>query len=250
MQAIISDIHSNLEAFRAMLDDIKRRGVTEIICLGDVIGYGPNPLECLDLAREFRLCLLGNHEEAVLFEAQAQGFNPRATTAVKWTAKQFDMLGVVRRENAPRWDFMGAMPRYYSGNGILLVHGSPTDPTREYIYTTDVRNPNKMERIFSQIEQLCFVGHTHVPGIWTEDMTYRSPEEMGCAYRITPRKTIVNVGSIGQPRDNDPRACYVLFDGSLVQFVKLPYDFETTIKKIYAIEDLDRSLGDRLREGR
>ena len=179
MQAIISDIHSNLEAFRAMLDDIQRRGVTEIICLGDVIGYGPNPRECLDLAREFRLCLLGNHEEAVLFEAQAQGFNPRATTAVRWTAKQFDMLGDVRRENAPRWDFMGAMPRYYSGNGVLLVHGSPTDPTREYIYTTDVRNPNKMERIFSQIEHLCFVGHTHVPGIWTEDMTYRSPEETG-----------------------------------------------------------------------
>jgi len=250
MQAIISDIHSNLEAFSAMLDDIQRRGVTEIICLGDVIGYGPNPRECLDLARDFRLCLLGNHEEAVLFEAQAQGFNPRATTAVKWTAKQFDMLGDVRRENAPRWDFMGAMPRYYSGNGILLVHGSPTDPTREYIYTTDVRNPNKMERIFSQVEHLCFVGHTHVPGVWTEDMTYRSPEEMDYQYRITPRKTIVNVGSIGQPRDSDPRACYTLFDGSLVQFVKLPYDFETTIKKIYAIEDLDRSLGDRLREGR
>jgi diadenosine tetraphosphatase ApaH/serine/threonine PP2A family protein phosphatase len=130
------------------------------------------------------------------------------------------------------------------------VHGSPTDPTREYIYTTDVRNPNKMERLFSQIEHLCFVGHTHVPGIWTDDMTYRSPAELGHQYRITPRKTIINVGSIGQPRDNDPRACYILFDGSLIQFVKLPYDVETTIKKIYAIEGLDRSLGDRLREGR
>jgi diadenosine tetraphosphatase ApaH/serine/threonine PP2A family protein phosphatase len=250
MQAIISDIHSNLEAFSAVLDDIQRRDVTEIMCLGDVIGYGPNPLECLDRAREFRLCLEGDHEEAVLFESQQVGFSPRATTAIRWTHKQFGMLGDIKRENAPRWGFLAAMPTHYSGNGVLLVHGSPTDPTREYIYSTDVRIPNKMERLFSLIEHLCFVGHTHVPGIWTDDMTYRSPEELGYRYGITPRKTIVNVGSIGQPRDNDPRACYVLFDGSLIQFVKVPYDLETTIKKIYAIEDLDRSLGDRLREGR
>ena len=250
MQAIISDVHSNLEAFQAALDDIKRRGVSDIICLGDLVGYGPDPCPCIDMAAEFRLCLLGNHEEAVLFEAQTQGFNPRATGAVKWTAKQFDMLGDDREANARRWDFMGAMPRTYSGNGTLLVHGSPSDPTREYIYTTDVRNPNKMERIFSQIEHLCFVGHTHVPGIWTEDMTYRSPEELDYVYRITSNKTVINVGSVGQPRDNDPRACYILFDGTVVRFIKVKYDVETTVRKIYAIKELDRSLGDRLREGR
>ena len=92
MQAIISDVHSNLEAFQTVLEDIKRRRVKEIICLGDIIGYGPNPKECLDLSRKFRLCLLGNHEEAVLFEVQAQGFNPRATSAVRWTARQFPLL--------------------------------------------------------------------------------------------------------------------------------------------------------------
>jgi len=250
MQAIVSDVHSNLEAFQAVLNDIKQRGVTDIICLGDLIGYGPDPRTCLDMAGSFNLCLLGNHEEAVLFEAQAQGFNPRATVAVKWTAKQFNMLGDDRQANAKRWDFMGNMPRYYSGNGILLVHGSPSDPTREYVYTTDVRNPNKMERIFGQIEHLCFVGHTHVPGVWTDDMTFRSPDDLDYVYRISPRKTIINVGSVGQPRDNDPRACYALFDGAAVRFIKVAYDFETTIRKIYAIQDLDRSLGDRLREGR
>ena len=250
MQAIISDIHSNIEAFSVVLDDIKQRNVGEIICLGDVVGYGPNPKECLDRAKDFRLCLLGNHEEAVLFEAQTQGFNPRASEAVKWTAKQLDILGDDREANAQRWDFMGGMPRVYSGNGIMLVHGSPSDPTREYIYTTDVRNPNKMERIFSQIEHLCFVGHTHMPGVWTEDMTFRSPGELDNIYRITPGKTIINSGSVGQPRDNDNRACYILFDGSMVQFVKLEYDFEETIRKIHAIQELDQSLGDRLRDGR
>ena len=250
MQAILSDVHSNLEAFTVVLEDIKKRGITDIICLGDLVGYGPNPKECLDLARDFRLCLLGNHEEAVLFEAQTQGFNPRASNAVRWTARQFDMLGEDREANARRWDFMGAMPRVYSGNGIMLVHGSPSDPTREYIYTTDVRNPNKMERIFAQIEHLCFVGHTHIPGVWTEDMTYRSPEDLDYHFRIGKRKTVINIGSVGQPCDNDPRACYGLFDGSSVEFVKLPYDYETTIRKIRETGELDPSLGDRLREGR
>jgi len=250
MQAIISDVHSNLEAFAVVLEDIQQRGLTEIICLGDLIGYGPDPKACLDLAATFRLCLLGNHEEAVLFEAQTQGFNPRASEAIKWTARQFDILGEDREANARRWDFMGGMPRIYSGNGIMLVHGSPSDPTREYVYTTDVRNPNKMERIFAQIEHLCFLGHTHMPGVWTDDMTFRAPEELDYIYRITPRKTIINVGSIGQPRDNDNRACYVLFDGSTVQFVKLRYDFEKTIRKMHEIPELDQSLGDRLRDGR
>ncbi len=250
MQAIISDVHSNIEAFSVVLEDIRKRGITDIICLGDLIGYGPNPKECLDMAADFRLCLLGNHEEAVLFEAQTQGFNPRASNAVRWTAKQFDMLSEDRTGNARRWDFMGNMPRVYSGNGIMLVHGSPSDPTREYVYTTDVRNPNKMERIFSQIEHLCLVGHTHIPGIWLEDMTYLSPEELDFHFRIGRQKTIINVGSVGQPRDNDNRACYALFDGNLIEWVKLEYDFETTIKKIYDTKELDPSLGDRLREGR
>ena len=160
------------------------------------------------------------------------------------------MLGEDRDANAVRWDMMGDMQTVYSGNGIMLVHGSPSDPTREYVYTTDVRNPNKMERIFGQIEHLCFLGHTHVPGVWTEDMTYRSPEDLDHLYRISNRKTIINVGSVGQPRDNDNRACYALFDGSAVRFVKLQYDVETTVRKIYAADGLDSSLGDRLREGR
>jgi len=250
MQAIVSDVHSNLEAFDAVLADIKERGVTDIICLGDLIGYGPDPKECLDRGRDFRLCLLGNHEEAVLFEAQTQGFNPRASEAVKWTARQFDILGEDREANAARWDFMGGMPRVYSGNGIMLVHGSPSDPTREYIYTTDCRNPNKMERIFSQFEHLCFVGHTHMPGVWTEDMSFFSPQELNDYYRIGPQKTVINVGSVGQPRDGDPRACYALFDGAAVRFVKVAYDFEKTISKIHAVDELDQSLGDRLRDGR
>ncbi len=250
MRAIISDIHSNTEAFEVVLEDIRKHGIEDIICLGDIIGYGPNPKGCVDMSYGFRLTLMGNHEEAVLHEAQTRGFNPKATKAVRWTASQFDMLSEDKQGNARRWDFMGLMPRVYSQDSILCVHGSPVDPTRQYIYTTDVRNPNKMERIFEKIEHICFVGHTHVPGVWTEDMTYQSPEELDYMYEIDSRKTIVNVGSIGQPRDFDNRACYVIFDGSVVRFVKLEYDYQKTAEKIYAIDGLDDFLGDRLKEGR
>ncbi len=251
MQAIVSDIHSNMEAFAAVLRDIKERGVRDVICLGDVIGYGPNPKECVDAASSFPLVLLGNHEEAVLHEVQARGFNRKASSAVRWTAAQFDMLSdAERKANALRWDFLGSLKLEYESNGVLLVHGSPVAPTREYIYPSDARNPVKLNRIYEKTQHVCFVGHTHVPGVWTEDMRYYSPEELGLQFRIDSRKAIFNVGSVGQPRDLDNRACYVLFDGEVVQWVRVPYDFEATAKKIYAIPELDNWLGDRLREGK
>jgi len=250
MQAIISDIHSNIEALSAVLRDIKNRGIRDVICLGDVIGYGPNPKECVDIVSKLRLCLLGNHEEAVLHVVQATGFNRKASSAVRWTAEQFDMLGQDKAANSERWNFLGNLPRDYRSNGVYLVHGSPCDPTREYIHVSDVRNPNKMERIFSRVEHVCFVGHTHVPGAWTQDLNYHPPEELKSVYHIDERKVIVNVGSVGQPRDFDNRACYVLFDGESVQWVRVSYDFEKTVRKVHAISMLDNSLGDRLREGR
>jgi diadenosine tetraphosphatase ApaH/serine/threonine PP2A family protein phosphatase len=249
MLAIVSDIHANFEALSVVLDDIKKHKVDDVICLGDVIGYGPNPGECVDCAINFRLCILGNHEEAVLDVMRAHGFNPRASSAVKWTAKQFDML-TDREKNSPRWDFLGELKDLYKDDGVLCVHGSPLDHTRGYIYSTDTRNPNKMMQVFESIQHICFVGHTHVPGVWTEDMTFQSPAELGYTYKLDGRRTIINVGSVGQPRDMDNRACYVLFDGTQVTFRKLRYPFEKTAQKIFAVPELDAFLGHRLREGR
>jgi len=250
MQALISDIHSNIEALSAVLRDIRSRGVQDVICLGDVIGYGPCPKECVDIASKLRLCLLGNHEEAVLHVVQAQGFNRKASSAVRWTAEQFDMLGSEKQANAERWNFLGALPRRYESNGVLLVHGSPCDSTREYIHISDVRNPNKMARVFERVDHVCFVGHTHVPGAWTEDLNYYRPADIEYVFEIDERKVVFNVGSVGQPRDYDNRACYALFDGESVRWVRVPYDFEKTRQRIHAIDMLDNSLGDRLCEGR
>jgi diadenosine tetraphosphatase ApaH/serine/threonine PP2A family protein phosphatase len=112
-----------------------------------------------------------------------------------------------------------------------------------------------MERIFALVERYCFQGHTHVPGVFVEQAPddlyqFHSPEEVGHAWRLDGRKTLCNVGSVGQPRDGDPRACYVLLDGDSIRFRRVEYDIETTIKKIYSIPDLENFLGDRLRDGR
>ena len=249
VQAIISDIHANVEALERVLQDIEKQGIKDIVCLGDVIGYGPNPCECVDLAMQFRLTLLGNHEEAVLNLMRAQGFNPKASAAARWTAAQFDILAD-RENNGPRWDFLGELKTSYRTDDVLLIHGSPLDYTRGYIYSTDAQNPSKMVRIFSNIGHLCIVGHTHVPGVWTQDLTFQSPEELGYRYKLDDRKTIFNVGSVGQPRDLDNRACYALFDGVEIAWRKLRYPYEKVAKKVFAIPELDNFLGHRLREGR
>ena len=107
-----------------------------------------------------------------------------------------------------------------------------------------------MERIFSLVERYCFQGHTHIPGVFTEDMNFLAPEEIEFRHELTNEKTLVNVGSVGQPRNTDNRSSYVVLDGKVVHFRRVSYDFETTAAKIYQIPELDNFLGDRLREGR
>jgi diadenosine tetraphosphatase ApaH/serine/threonine PP2A family protein phosphatase len=130
------------------------------------------------------------------------------------------------------------------------VHGSARNPLNEYVFPEDIYNQRKMEKIFSLIEHHCFQGHTHVPGIFTQSMNFISPEEVNYTYRLGDEKTMVNVGSVGQPRDGDPRSCYVVLEDKSLNFRRVPYDFEQTIKKIYDTPELDNFLGDRLREGR
>ena len=142
------------------------------------------------------------------------------------------------------------MPRNKRENGFLFVHGSARNPLNEYVFPEDIYNQRKMEKIFALVEQHCFQGHTHVPGVFTQGLNFFSPEEISYQYRLTPEKSMVNVGSVGQPRDGDPRACYVVLEDDLVKFRRVEYPFEETIKKIYATPELDNFLGDRLRDGR
>jgi diadenosine tetraphosphatase ApaH/serine/threonine PP2A family protein phosphatase len=248
VKAIISDIHSNLEGLQAVLADIKAQGIQEIYCLGDVVGYGPNPRECVDLVMSCKLVLLGNHDQGAMFDPE--GFNPSAERAIFWTRQQLEQADGNRPAKERRWEFLAERPRQLREGDCLFVHGSARNPLNEYVFPEDIYNQRKMERIFALVDKYCFQGHTHVPGVFTENFQFHSPEDIDYAYKLDGRKTLCNVGAVGQPRDGDWRACYVVLDGDTIRYRRVEYDVETTIKKIYAVPDLENFLGDRLREGR
>jgi len=250
-RALISDIHANLEALEAVRQDIRSLDIKKVYCLGDVVGYGPNPVECVDVTMaSCEITIKGNHDQAVILDPI--GFNPMALQAAYWTRDQL--------ENSPghpqvvnrRLDFLGELPERHDEGNYLFVHGSPREPTNEYVFPEDVYNERKMEALFNRIELYCFQGHTHLPGIFLASGDFITPEECDYEFSLTGEKAMINVGSVGQPRDGDPRACYLILDDDrdVISFRRVDYDFEATAEKIYAIPDLSRTLGDRLRGGR
>lgn len=250
-RALISDIHGNLEALLAVLDDIRSVSVDEIYCLGDIIGYGPNPCECLDqVIKHAKLTILGNHDQAALFDPD--GFNPMALQAIYWTRDQLDSGPGTAAQINRRWDFLGELPRYIDEGEYRFVHGSPRDPTNEYVFPEYQFDHRKMEILFGKIERYCFMGHTHLPGVFTTECEFIEPDDCDYSYSLGSDKVMINVGSVGQPRDDDSRACYVIIDtdASSVTFRRVEYDIDTTVAKIYSVPDLSNALGDRLRHGR
>jgi predicted phosphodiesterase len=250
-RALISDIHGNLEALQAVFGDIAARKVDEVVCLGDIIGYGPNPCECLDLViRRCKTTVKGNHDQAALIDPE--GFNPVALQAIYWTRDQLDTRPGPMTQRNRRWDFLGELPQSHRDGPFLFVHGSPIDHTNEYVFPESIYDQRKMDRYFNKVEQFCFQGHTHLPGVFTQSYDFHTPKECNYVYTYGDQKLMVNVGSVGQPRDEDPRACYVIVDDARkqIEFNRVEYDVEITVKKIYAVEDLANMLGDRLRTGR
>lgn len=247
--AILSDIHGNLAALEAVLEDVRTQVVDEIICLGDVVGYGPRPRECLDKTMEFAFTVLGNHDSSAIFDPE--GFNSTAERAIFWTREQLhtaDTPALCRR----RLEFICKMPRVVQRDAQLFVHGSPRGPTTEYVFPEDTQNPRKMDKLFSLVTRVCFQGHTHVPGIFTSENRFIRSSDVSERFRLFDNvaKWMVNVGSVGQPRDGDPRSCYVIWDDNTVTFRRIPYDIEQTVREIEAEPELDDMLGYRLREGR
>ena len=248
--AIISDIHGNVDALNTVLADIDGRGVDRIVCLGDIIGYGPNPTDCLDLVMQrCDFAMMGNHDFAVLYEPTM--FNASAEQAAFWTRTQF--------ENEPddakkrkRFEYLGNLVIRKWDAGSLFVHASPRRPINEYIFPDDViAAPNKMASIFDRIETRAFCGHTHVTGVFTDEPDFYPPGDLGGSYSFRDdEKCIINPGSVGQPRDKDPRSSYAILHDDRVEFVRVAYDIPAVVKKISAIPELSDFLGQRLLEGR
>jgi predicted phosphodiesterase len=258
MFAIISDIHSNLEALTVVLADIENRGIETIYCLGDVVGYAANPKECLDMVIEKTAAsVLGNHDYAVLYEPT--NFNIGAEQASYWTREALEKETETGQNNK-HWQYLGAQQMRWTLEMKLgdvkasldFVHASPRKPINEYVFPDDVyTTPGKINALFERVKHICFIGHTHLPGVFLEDPDFYTPPELGGTYPIVEgERAIINVGSVGQPRDKDNRASYVYIEDNEVHFVRLEYDYETTAKKIYETERLDNFEGDRLFDGR
>lgn len=249
--AFISDIHANLEALEAVLADIGRRGIEEIYCLGDVVGYGPDPEACTDIIMaRCRVTIKGNHDDAVI--EGPLGFNLVAKGAIDWTRKRLRPR-FWKAGSAKRWNFLRGLPKRAEWGGFLLVHGTPKPDveTSEYIMDRDIQfgPPGKFSEIFSLFESVCLVGHTHIPGIFYEGPRWVPQRELPECISYEGKKMVINVGSVGQPRDHDPRACYVTYEGGAFRYNRIEYDFRKTQAKLRDIPQLDPRLSERIAKG-
>jgi predicted phosphodiesterase len=212
--AIFSDIHGNLEALQAVLADIATQGIRRSYCLGDVPGPGPDSGQCLDLVMErCQVVLRGECDQSDEFELATSTQAPRPN-----------------KQRERRWHFLAERPQSFTEGEFIFVHGSARTPLHEYVFPEDIYSQRKMERIFARVSQYSCMGHTHVPGIFTEDFKFLSPEAIDYLYPLDGQKTLCNVGSVGQPRDGDWRACYVVLKEHTICFRRIEYDVAARLR--------------------
>lgn len=247
MFAIISDLHSNIEALGAVFEDMASLGVKERVCLGDVVGYGPNPRECLDMVKDCTFILRGNHEDGLL--NIAEDFNPRARAALEWTRSQLSSPAHSKESNYAYWDQIDGFETTHERDDMLFVHGSPSDPIWEYVLPEWGDDSAILAELFRSFpHRVAFGGHTHVPGVFSVGGGFVHAGSLPEVVKLPPR-SFVNVGSVGQPRDGDRRACYVIVEGNTIRFRRVAYDVAKTAGKILQIPQLDRFLATRLTAG-
>ncbi len=250
--ALISDLHSNREALEAVLGHIRAQSIERIFCLGDVVGYGAEPEICVDLVRQHaEVALMGNHDQA-LFHGAAD-FNPHARGAIDYTRARMRPRWYSSSARKARWKWIQNLAFTHREGRFLFVHGSPRDPVREYVMSTDgMLNSEKLRGIFASFEGVAFGGHTHYPGMFGEDLQFRGLGGTTQHTLALPQgeKALVNIGSVGQPRDNDNRACYAVLEENQVTWHRVSYDFRSTMDKILATGVLSEMLARRLQMGK
>jgi len=238
---IFSDIHSNLEALEAVIRDYKKEGIDKYLCVGDIVGYATNPGECIERVKALKMITIaGNHDWASVNLFSIDYFNPPAKKAVSWTQRNLDEEGRYLLEG---------LPLVYKNEYLTMAHGSLDEPG-DFNYMTD---GDIAFRTFELLEtDICFVGHTHVPGVFVKSennhIRYRKDNNADIKEDC---KYIINVGSVGQPRDGNPMAAYCIYDTEKknVQIKRISYDTRATRQKIIN-EGLPRFFGERLLIGR
>lgn len=243
LYAVVADIHGNMAAFVAVLEDMKKRGgVEEIWCLGDVVGYGPDPHECVQLLRQHaHCCVAGNHDWAAIEKIDTFDFNPAAAEAASWTASQLTPEDVDYLENLRLAERRG---------DFTLVHGSPRDPIWEYLISVQAARTS-----FDWFTtRHCLVGHSHIPLLFEHlgqtGICQYSQLHAELSLETVPGRLIINPGAVGQPRDGDPRASYALFDSEkmIIFHHRVAYDIASTQRKMMSL-GLPPPLATRLSSG-
>jgi len=239
--AIFSDMHSNLEAFRAFLEDSKKERVDRYFCLGDIVGYGADPHECIELTKALKCPVVcGNHDAMAFEEKGVENFNLEAKEAILWT--RYNLDGIDK-------NFLNHLKLVHTYDELTLVHGSLYYPG-DFNYIFNIVEAGRCMDL--QETELCFVGHSHVPGICLENdkghVRYTDATDMDVK---KPKRYLINVGSVGQPRDRDPRGAYCIYDKErhLLHIKRFTYDIETAQAKIKKA-GLPLFLAERLALGR
>ncbi|MGH2403773.1 MAG: metallophosphoesterase family protein [bacterium] len=240
--AVVSDIHANLEALEVVLVHLVGQAPDCLVCLGDFVGYGPDPNACIDLVTpRLRAAVVGNHDVAAIDARSSEDFNLYAAEAIAWTQ---NALSDGSRA------YLGGLPQRAELEGVLLVHGSPRRPVDEYILDTRTARASFVADPF----RIALVGHTHQPAIFIESHHRASAQGLLPEVPVRLRdynRYIINVGSVGQPRDGDPRAAYAVVDtaDATATLYRVAYPVETTQRKMEAV-GLPAPLIDRLALGR
>ena len=238
--ALIADIHANLEAFEVVLEDAKKNNCTHHVCLGDVVGYNPNPRECMKIVRDMEMpCIMGNHDEYCALDTDLSGFNPHAGHAIQWTREQL---------SDEECDWLQRLKYLRMIANFTIVHATLDAPKRwGYVMS-------KLDAAASFTYQntgVCFFGHTHVPLAFVRENNSVTGGKYDKLTVEKGKKYFINVGSVGQPRDGDPHAAYTIYDlkAGTIELRRLEYDFEKTQAKVLKA-GLPERLANRLALGK
>jgi predicted phosphodiesterase len=224
---VFSDVHSNLEALESVLSAFKKEKIQSFLCLGDIVGYGPNPNECIQKIAGFKKAQMtaGSHDYAAVGMKEMTWFNDMAARALTWTKRH------LKEESR---SFLMRLPRLVDSSIFTLAHGSPRDPIDEYLLSSR----QYLDNLEFFRTPICFIGHTHVPCVFYTDslgVIQHKPLQEGEVFKFDPQgQTIVNAGSVGQPRDGDNRACGVLYDAEKneIKMIRCSYDIPAVQSKM------------------
>ncbi|NOQ97856.1 MAG: metallophosphoesterase [Calditrichae bacterium] len=218
---VISDIHANLAALQQAINYIKEIKADKIVCLGDIVGYGPRPNECVEIIHQnCQICLMGNHDHAVLGLTDTYHFNQYAREAINWTRRTLTIQNKA---------YLEGLTFSHHENEVLYVHSTPSHPEEWHYILSEFEARQYLEQIKQNI---CFVGHSHIPIVFGTENKPMYEEEIELDYKNN--KYIINVGSVGQPRDGDPRLCFAIYDtvSGILKFIRLEYPVQETYNEI------------------